>query len=249
MQQTSVLNFPISIGTYQDFCQKVKILAKQSCSEYICVANVHMLIETYKDCNFATVVNTAAIVTPDGLPLTWALKWLRGIKQERVAGMDLLPDLLTLASQEKISIFFYGGTEDVLKKTQEHVKKHYTGIPSIHTYSPPFRKLTKEEDEAIAQHINNSGAKLIFVSLGCPKQEKWMASMKGKINGVMLGIGAALPVMVGEVSRAPKYMQKNGLEWLYRLYQEPRRLFKRYFITNSLFIYLVIREKFKTTSF
>jgi N-acetylglucosaminyldiphosphoundecaprenol N-acetyl-beta-D-mannosaminyltransferase len=208
-----------------------------------------MLVEAYRDKDFAKAVNSSALTTPDGVPLTWGLKWLYGVKQERVSGMDLLPDLLSAASQHAIPVFFYGGTDEMLKQTKEHVSKFYSGIPSVGAYSPPFRLLTPEEEQAIIDNINASGAKIIFVSLGCPKQECWMAAMKDKINGVMIGIGAALPVLVGAQTRAPRWMQKSGFEWLYRLFQEPKRLFKRYLITNSIYIYILIKAKVRSMKY
>lgn len=246
MQKKKLISIDLSLGKYSDFCQKIINAALQNNSEYVCVSNVHMLVEAYKDKSFAEIVNKAYIATPDGLPLSWGLKWIYSIQQDRVAGMDLLPDLLQQASDKQIPVFFYGSTNEVLDKTKEYVNNRYPNIPYIATYSPPFRELTEEEKNEAVELINNSGAKMVFVSLGCPKQEKWMANMKGRVNAVMLGIGAALPVLIGEQGRAPEWMQKSGLEWLYRLCQEPRRLFKRYFVTNTMFIYLLAREKIKT---
>ncbi len=243
MQKKSLISLQLSTGAYSLFCQRIIDLSNSSCGGYVCVANVHMLVEAYKDKLFADIVNNSVITTPDGLPLTWALKWLYGIKQDRVAGMDLLPDLLLLASQQKIPVFFYGSTETVLERTQEYINENYPDIPSINFLSPPFRTLSSEETDNIIDKINSSGAKLVFVSLGCPKQEKWMASIQGRINALMIGIGAALPVMVGMQSRAPQWMQKSGLEWLFRLLQEPGRLWKRYLVTNTFFLFLLIKEK------
>jgi len=204
--------------------------------------NVHMLIESYYDKNFAEIVNEADYVTPDGMPLAKALDLLYDEYQDRVAGMDLLPDLLLEAEKQRLKVFFYGGTEQMQQATQDHVRRHYPTLLTTGFHSPPFRLLTNEEESEIIERINSTGTNLVFVALGCPKQEKWMASMKGRIHACMIGIGGALPVMVGMQSRAPEWMQKNSLEWLYRLYQEPRRLWKRYFITNSLFILLFVRE-------
>jgi N-acetylglucosaminyldiphosphoundecaprenol N-acetyl-beta-D-mannosaminyltransferase len=246
MQTHNLLTVTLSLGTYADFIEEIVRLAnKDECSEYICVANVHMLVETYRDKAFAKVVNNALITMTDGIPLTWGLRWLHGIRQERVAGMDLMPDLLNAVSQHKIPVFFYGGTKEILEKTKKHIVKYYSEIPSVGVYSPPFRLLTSEEEQEVVYTINASGAKIVFVALGCPKQEKWMAAMKGKINAVMIGIGAALPVLVHAQKRAPRWMQKSGLEWLYRLFQEPKRLFKRYLITNSIFLYILIKEKIR----
>ncbi|MDR2038774.1 MAG: WecB/TagA/CpsF family glycosyltransferase [Bacteroidales bacterium] len=245
MQKQPLISIDVSTGPYSLFCEKMMQLGNDLQGGYVCVANVHMLVEAYKDKNFADVVNRSTITTPDGLPLTWALKWLYGIKQDRVAGMDLLPDLLSLASQQNIPVLFYGGTEDVLLKTGEFLKEHYPGIPSVEFLSPPFRALTPEETDEMIHRINSSGAKLVFVALGCPKQEKWMASVHERVNALLVGIGGALPVMVGMQSRAPRWMQKCGLEWLYRLLQEPGRLWKRYFVTNTIFLYLLVKEKLR----
>lgn len=237
-----IISLFISTGAYASFLQRILELARKKQSSYICVANVHMTIEAHWDKEFAKVVNNANLVTPDGMPLVKAMHLLYGVKQDRVAGMDFLPDLLQEAEKIGLSVFFYGGTQQMLDKTQEYVKKHYPTLEHQHYYSPPFRALTKVEEQAIVNRINESGAHLVFVALGCPKQEKWMASMKGKINACMLGIGGALPVMIGMQKRAPQWMQKMMLEWLYRLAQEPQRLFKRYFITNTVFIYLLTKQ-------
>lgn len=201
-----------------------------------------MIIEAHWDPKFAELVNNANLVTPDGMPLVKAMRLLYGVKQERVAGMDLLPELLKEAEKQDLSVFFYGGTKEMLDRTKEYVTTHYPSLEKHQYFSPPFRPLTEEEEQEVMTKINDSGVNLVFVSLGCPKQEKWMASMKGKINACMIGIGGALPVMVGMQKRAPKWMQKLSLEWFYRLIQEPKRLFKRYAITNSLFLWLLLKQ-------
>ena len=244
MQTKQLLSIKISLGTYTSFVDRLIEQALSGQFSYTCVANVHMLIEAYRDLTFAAVVNNATIVTPDGQPLTWALKFLYGIEQVRVAGMDLLPDLLSVAEKKDIPVFFYGGTDSMQDATKNHLASKYPNLKIAGMYSPPFRSLSEAEEIATLKMINNSGARMVFVVLGCPKQEKWMASMKGKINSVMIGIGGALPVLVGIQKRAPKWMQRAGLEWFFRLCQEPRRLFKRYAFTNSLFVYLVFKRKF-----
>jgi N-acetylglucosaminyldiphosphoundecaprenol N-acetyl-beta-D-mannosaminyltransferase len=236
-----VLSINLTCKPYKEFESLFKELALVKRSAYVCVANVHMTIEAHNDASFAAVVNEADAVTPDGMPLVAALKLLYGFEQDRVTGMDLLPDLLKVAEREKFTVFFYGGTETMLHATNQHLIQHYPTLTTKHFYSPPFRSLTAAEEEDIIQDINSSGANLVFVALGCPKQEKWMASMKGRINACMIGIGGALPVMIGMQKRAPGWMQKAGLEWLYRLAQEPERLFKRYAVTNSIFIWLLLK--------
>jgi N-acetylglucosaminyldiphosphoundecaprenol N-acetyl-beta-D-mannosaminyltransferase len=237
-----VIALKVSIIDFNSYVERIKVLAQGKTSSYICVANAHMTIEAHSDSSFAEVVNNANLVSPDGLPLTWALRLIHGIKQERVAGMDLLPDLLSIAESNKWGVYFYGGSEELGQKSREYVKKHYPKLANAHFESPPFRELTEQEELECIERINASGANLVFVVLGCPKQEKWMARMKGKINSVMIGVGGALPVLVGVQKRAPKWMQKAGLEWFYRLKQEPRRLFKRYLVTNSIFLILLMRD-------
>jgi N-acetylglucosaminyldiphosphoundecaprenol N-acetyl-beta-D-mannosaminyltransferase len=244
MQKKRFLSLDISLGTYDEFIRKILYLAHIKQSSYVCVANVHMLVEAHKDDNFQAIVNNADIITPDGMPLAKGLKFLYGIKQDRVAGMDILPDLLKF-SEGKFSVFFYGGTPKIVDKINKYCKHHYPELNIVGAYAPPFRELTEKENREVIEIINTSGADFVFVALGCPKQERWMYSMKGKINCCMLGIGGALPVMLGLQKRAPIWMQRSSLEWLYRLYQEPKRLFKRYFITNNIFVYLLLSTYLK----
>jgi len=245
LTQQKVLNFPITLGSYDQFVHQVILLAEAKKSTYVCVAAVHQLIEAYKDQDFARISEEANLVSPDGMPITWALKFLYNIKQDKVSGPDLLPSLLHEAEAKSLSVYFYGGTQQMLDRTTQEIKVRYPALQIAGSFSPPFRPLLEAEKLHSIQQINGSNANLVFVVLGCPKQERWMYEMKGKINATMVGIGAALPVLVGLQKRAPKWMQNSGLEWLYRLGQEPGRLWKRYLSTNSLFIYLVIAEKIK----
>ena len=245
MNSQKLLNMSLSLGSMDAFLTEITSLAELRAPAYVCVANAHMLVETIRDPQFRRVVNGANIVTPDGMPLVKALKWLYGITQERVAGMDLLPRLLEKAEKKGISVFFYGGSPALVELTQQHCRVYFPQLQIAGVYSPPFRKLTAREEEEMIQHIQASGAHLVFVVLGCPKQEKWMAQMSGHISATLVGIGGALPVLVGLQKRAPQWMQQNSLEWLYRLGQEPKRLFTRYFVTNSLFLFFLFRERIR----
>jgi N-acetylglucosaminyldiphosphoundecaprenol N-acetyl-beta-D-mannosaminyltransferase len=242
MNYCDILNIPLSIGTLKDFRRKILEMSKNRESSSVYVANVHMCIEAWMDRSFQRVINSADIITPDGMPLVQGLKLLHGIKQERIDGMSLFPELLNNAEKDDLSVFFYGSTPQTLKAIFSRVKSEHCNLRIAGFDSPPFRSLTQSEESSIIKKINDSEANLVFVALGCPKQERWMASMKGRINAVMIGVGGAFPVYAGIQKRAPEWMQKASLEWLFRLYQEPRRLFKRYFITNSLFLFLIIRE-------
>lgn len=242
MNKIKLFNIAVSTGPYKDFVKFLINSAKEKESQYTCVANVHMLIEAYQDKAFCNVVTNANVITPDGKPLSWALQMLYGIKQDRVAGMDLLPDLLSEAIIQKLPVYFYGGSVELLNRTHVHIQQFYPKLNVVGFNSPPYRTLTADEDELIVEDINKSNAALVFVILGCPKQEKWMASMKGRINSLMIGVGGALPVMVGMQKRAPRWMQNSGLEWVFRLVLEPRRLVKRYLVTNSIFVYLLMKK-------
>ncbi|MEO6915167.1 MAG: WecB/TagA/CpsF family glycosyltransferase [Chitinophagaceae bacterium] len=245
MDRLNVFSIPINIGTYNQFISTVIADAGLRKSYYTCVANVHMLVEAYRDRLFAKTVSNARVIAPDGRPLTWAIRMFYGISQDRVAGMDLLPDLLEVSQEKEISVYFYGGHPDMVAKTRIYLKMKYPHLKLAGFYSPPFKKLNEKEEALIVRDINASGAQIVFVSLGCPKQEKWMASMQHRVNGVMIGIGGALSVMVGVQKRAPKWVQTAGLEWSFRLFQEPTRLFTRYAKTNSTFIYLFIKSFFR----
>jgi N-acetylglucosaminyldiphosphoundecaprenol N-acetyl-beta-D-mannosaminyltransferase len=238
-----VISLMVSTGSFNNMADEIISLASAAESATVCVANVHMLVEAHQDASFAEVVNNANMVTPDGMPLIWAMRLLHGVKNDRVAGMDLLPRLLSIAAEKSLPVFFYGGSQKMLDATDLYIRQNYSLLKVAGMYSPPFRPLSVEEESAVVDRINNSGARLVFVVLGCPKQEKWMNTMKGKINAAMVGVGGALPVLVGEQKRAPAWMQKNGFEWLYRLVQEPGRLWKRYFYTNTVFILLLAKAK------
>ncbi|WP_026957104.1 WecB/TagA/CpsF family glycosyltransferase [Algoriphagus vanfongensis] len=240
-----VISLEVTSQPYFKFLEDSINLALGFVSSYVCVANVHMLVEASQDAGFSKIVNGADLVTPDGVPLAKSIKFFYGVSQDRVAGMDLLPDLLKSSEERGIKVFFFGGTDSMLDLTRKFCAKVYPSLDVVGMISPPFRAISYKEEESYIRKINSSGAGFVFVALGCPKQEKWMAAMKGRINACMIGIGGALPVMIGMQKRAPKWMQEAGLEWLFRLSQEPKRLFSRYFITNSVFLFLFLREWFK----
>ncbi len=245
MKKVSVISSLISSGSYQDMVEKVFELSDQLPSSYVCVSNVHMVIEAYNNKEFNQILNQADLATPDGKPLAIAMSLLYKKHQPRVAGMDLLPDLLQESAMRGKSVYFYGGTQSTLDLIEKRVKSELPNLTVAGLYSPPFRKLSDQEEEDIINMINNSGADLLFVSLGCPKAEYWMARHKGKINCCMLGVGGAFPVYAGTQKRAPRWMQNLALEWLYRLVLEPKRLWKRYLTTNSQFLYLFISQYIK----
>lgn len=242
MVRKDILHSLISTGAYDSMLDDIFKTAAQNASSYICFANVHMVIEAYRDPEFRKVVNEANIATPDGNPLAVYMRLFYGIRQDRVCGMDVLPDILARAERENKSVYFYGTTEDILAAIRDRIRKQFPRLDLRGTYSPPFRTLTQEEKSAIVTQINDAAPDFVFVALGCPKQEKWMAEHKDKINSCMLGLGQAFHVYAGKEKRIPKWMRALSLEWAYRLTLEPGRLWKRYLVTNSLFLFLVFKR-------
>lgn len=210
--------------------------AKQRTSKSVCVANVHMIMEARFNETLRAALEIADSVTPDGMPLVWVMKALGKNEQERVAGMDIFLEACQRCVEEDISIYLLGSTQEVLDKMRANLKRDFPQLAVAGIESPPFRPLTEQEDDALVRRINNSGAGFTFVALGCPKQECWLAAHQGRVNSVMVGIGGVFPVYAGIQKHAPAWVRSNGLEWSYRLLQEPKRLFRRYATTIPPFI-------------
>lgn len=205
-------------------------------SRYVTICNVHSVVTACQNPAFQKVLNDADIATPDGAPVAWMLRRLGYSNQKRINGPDLMWKYCALATKRNESIFLYGGLPETLNMLQQRLAETFPNLKVAGAYSPPFQALSSAEDDGIVQKINASGASTVWVSLGCPKQEIWMAQHRGRINAVMIGVGAAFDYHAGTMARAPLWMQKSGFEWLYRLCSEPGRLWKRYLVTNTLFI-------------
>jgi N-acetylglucosaminyldiphosphoundecaprenol N-acetyl-beta-D-mannosaminyltransferase len=241
-----VLTVDISLGGFQEHVDAIAAFGASHTSSYVCCVNAHMTVEA-RDPAFAAVVNAADLATADGMPVLVALRRFHRVEQERVAGNDLLPAVLEKAEVESIPVFLYGGTTEVLDRMVARIQLERPALVLAGTYAPPFGPLEALDLAAEAARINTTGAGIVMVSLGCPKQERWMAAMKGRVNGVMLGLGGAFLLYAGMDSRAPKWMRDLSLEWLYRLWLEPRRLWKRYLVTNSAFIVLYLKAFLRRT--
>lgn len=216
---------------------------KELSGEYICFSNVHTSVMAREDASYRDVLNGAAFVFPDGTPIA-TLEQKKGyVGAERVAGPDFMEHMFRDTQDGRLSHFFYGASQETLDALKENLLKKYPGIDIRGMYSPPFRALSEEEDRADVNLINGSGADIIWIGLGAPKQEKWMNAHKGEISGVMMGVGAGFDFHAGTIRRAPKWIQKIGLEWLFRLFQDPGRLFKRYFVTNGKFIWYLLTNR------
>ncbi|HLF45106.1 MAG TPA: WecB/TagA/CpsF family glycosyltransferase [Chitinophagaceae bacterium] len=233
---------------HQDFNESLDLVlewAGKNQPAYVCFANVHMTIEAYRDKQFLAQVENANLVLADGKPIAAACNLLYKKKQERISGMDFMPRLLERLNEIKGSVFFYGSTLEILEQLKQRLTEKYPDVIHAGSISPSFGPVNEEEVLIDIEKINRSEAQVIFVSLGCPKQEKWMATYSSKIKAVLLGVGAAFSVFAGNRKRAPLWMQKLALEWFFRLMQQPRQLSKRYFTTNFLFLFLLTREWLK----
>lgn len=216
--------------------------ARQRSSRSVFAANVHMLMEAQSDRQFQRILNRADLVSPDGMPLVWVMRNRGSEGQKRIAGYDLYIDTCKAAEQARQKVFFLGSTDDTLEIISDRLKVDFPNLEVAGMESPPFRPLTPEEDQALVDRINGSGASIIFVALGCPKQEKWIAAHRGRIQGVMMGIGAVFAFYACTSPRAPKVMQDLGLEWLHRLMQEPTRLWHRYASTIPGFLWSASKQ-------
>ena len=212
--------------------------------DYIYVSNVHTTVTSYEDASYCAVQNGGLMAIPDGGPLSTVGR-RRGCKNmARTTGPSLMGEIFKISAKKGYRHYFYGSKQETLELLEKKLKENYPGIKIAGMYSPPFRPLTEEEDKAVIERINEANPDFVWIGLGAPKQEKWMAAHQGKIDGLMLGVGAGFDYYAENIKRAPMWMQKHNLEWVYRLVQDPKRLFKRYWSTNTKFIWnAMIRGK------
>jgi N-acetylglucosaminyldiphosphoundecaprenol N-acetyl-beta-D-mannosaminyltransferase len=206
-------------------------------ARYVCAANVHMAMVARDHPDYAAVVNGADLVVPDGVPMVWALRLL-GLPQRRRVRVtpDALLDLLRACAGRGVRVGLYGGAPATLAAMRDALRAAVQGLAITYTCSPPFRPMTPEEDAAAVREIEDAGVRLLLVGLGCPKQERWMAAHKDSLHCVMIGVGAAFPLLAGEVPDAPLWMRDSGLEWTFRLGTQPARLWRRYLYHNPRFV-------------
>ena len=216
---------------------------RQGSRNYICVTGVHGVMESQRDAELRRIHNASGLTTPDGMPMVWAGHWAGASWMRRVYGPDLMLAICQRAQEMGWRSFFYGGREGVPERLAERLVERFPGLNVVGTYSPPFRDLTAEEDAALVAEINSSHADLVWVGLSTPKQERWMAAHVGRLNApVLLGVGAAFDIHAGTLAQAPGWMRRHGLEWLYRLIREPRRLWRRYLSNNPRFLLEIARR-------
>ncbi|MEO8098441.1 MAG: WecB/TagA/CpsF family glycosyltransferase [Acidobacteriota bacterium] len=241
-----ILGTRIHATTYAVATAQVLDWALQGASRYVCLATVSSVIAARDSTHYAHVMEQADLATSDGMPLVWALRALGIPSATRVYGPDLMPLILEAAALRNIPVALYGGSPEVLAQLQEVLRRRFPALDISYAEAPPFRPPTPEEDEQTTNAIRASGARVVLVGLGNTKQDIWMHAHRGRIPAVMLGVGAAFDFIAGAKPQAPRWMQRNGLEWAFRLATEPRRLWRRYLKQNPRFAVLALVQILRT---
>ena len=234
--RVSVLSTQVDVLGWDAAIRRISDWGRAGESRYVSFSNVHSVVTAAFDARFNHAVNSSDLVTSDGAPVTWMLRQLGAWRQPRLNGPDLMWRYFATEAAREGKVYFYGSTPQTLKLLKQRVELEFPGLQVVGTHSPPFRQSTRAEDDEDVQRINASGAHVVFVGLGCPKQELWMAEHRGRVHAVMIGVGAAFDFHAGVKARAPHWMRDWGLEWVHRLLQEPRRLWRRYLFTNIPFL-------------
>jgi len=241
--RTNILGVGISAITMVTAVSLIEKWIAKHDHQYVCIATVHSVMESQKDIVLRETLCKSGLTTPDGMPLVWLSK-LHGFRHvERVYGPDLMLVMFERSLEKGVRHFLYGSTPDVLRTLTDRVQSRYPGLQIVGTFSPPFRSMTQDEDADVVALINATNADIIWVGIGAPKQEQWMAAHLGYLTAsVMIGVGAAFDFHAGCKRQAPRWMQRSGLEWLFRLVQEPKRLWRRYLVNNTRFIIMVLLQ-------
>ena len=238
----SILGSYIDALSWDEAIGTIFTWAENRESKYVAICNVHSVVTALQEPQHKHDLNEADMATCDGMPITWVLRKLGFVDQQRINGPDLMWKYCEKIEKTGQKVFFYGSTDDNLALLKNHLLAVFPELKIAGMYSPPFRVLTDAEDVEVIRELNESGAGVVFVGLGCPRQEHWMNEHRGKVNAVTIGVGAAFNYHAGTIKRAPLWMQNSGLEWLHRLAADPRRLWRRYLVTNTLFIFSITAQ-------
>ncbi|MGH6678036.1 MAG: WecB/TagA/CpsF family glycosyltransferase [Bradyrhizobium sp.] len=237
-----VLGLPVNLLTWTDALDCIFEWARGRRSSSVCLCNVHSIVTALQLPDHAQALRAADLVVADGAPVAWLLRRTGQHDQTRICGPDLMWACCREAARFRAPIFLYGATYPTLQQLELRLHAAFPEINIVGAIAPPFWKLAAAEDLATVEAINGSGAAIVWVGLGCPKQEAWMHAHRGRVQAVMIGVGAAFDFHAGVVRRAPRWMQRSGLEWLHRILQDPHRLAGRYLVSNTLFIIAVLRH-------
>ncbi len=244
--RANVLGVPISALTMDQALQTIHRWIVDRERNFVCTVDVHALMESRSAPDLRQVYEQAGLVAADGMPLVWLLRQRGHSVAERVCGPDLMLAVFRVSGQRGYRHFLYGSTEATLARLQLELHRQYPTAMIVGSYSPPFRTPTPEEQTRADRMLNGAGADIVWVGLGAPKQERWMAARRPSLNApVLIGVGAAFDMIAGNVKRAPPMLRQTGLEWMYRVYQEPKRLARRYLHSNSKFLLLLALERLR----
>ena len=245
-EKVNLFGLDVSVVDYEKATDAIIQSAKRNQSAVVSCHAAHAIVTFSGDKQLREMANQFQMITPDGQPVRWAMNWLhRARLKDRVYGPELMNRVCQRACDEQVKIFFYGGaSEEVLDALENNVRENYPGLKIVGNYSPPFRELTESEKESVLKRIDDSEAQIVFIGLGCPKQDIFAFENRDRIRAVQVCVGAAFDFHAGTKKMAPRWMQRTGTEWLYRLCQEPGRLWKRYLVTNSQFIWRVTKQTF-----
>jgi len=244
-ERVNVVSLNINVCNHESAIRRIAELVKRGAGGYVCFSTVHMIMESHDNAEYGAKVNAADLIIPDGMPLVWMQKLQGEGQAARVRANDLMILLCAYAEKNDLTVGFYGGKQSVIDAITKRARKDFPKLKIAYAFSPPFRPLTDAEDAEITAEINRKNPDILFMGLGCPKQENWMAAHKNRVKAVMLGVGASFDFFAGNVKESPEWLGKLGLEWLFRLTQEPRRLWRRYLILNPRFVRLATLQLLK----
>lgn len=237
-----VVSLDTDVVDHDSAVKRVSDLVRRGNGGYVCFSTVHMVMEANDSPEFAVKVNGADLIVPDGMPIVWMQKLQKRREATRVRANDLMMLLCEYAEQGGLKVGFYGGQSEVVDAIVRRAERDFPELKVVYAFSPPFRPLTEEEDANVVSEITKAAPDILFMGLGCPKQENWMAGHRKDLRTVMLGVGASFDFFAGSVKESPEWLGRLGLEWLYRLTQEPRRLWRRYLILNPRFVWRAVRQ-------
>jgi N-acetylglucosaminyldiphosphoundecaprenol N-acetyl-beta-D-mannosaminyltransferase len=242
-----VLGVKIAATNLEQACDAIVQWIKTGQRTYVCVAPVATIVDCQRNEEYKNIINNAGMTTPDGMPLVWLGRRKGCPAIRRTYGPDLMQAFLSLSENREYRHYFYGGSLETNRKLIERLKEQYPQLKIVGSYAPPFREACEMERGEILEQIDQSQPDVLWVGLGSPKQDYWLARHRGRLKvPVMVGVGAAFDFLAGTKPQAPRWMQRSGLEWIFRLCCEPRRLWRRYLIGNSVFLYLLLKESLKS---
>jgi len=243
LDRVDILGVNVFVTNPRKACEDILGWIKKKEKSYVCVAPVSTIVDCQKDKKYHDIVNAASLVTPDGMPVVWVAK-LKGKRNiQRTCGTELMLEMCALDEGHNLKHYFFGGTEESNKKLIDNLKEKFPAFNIVGSYAPGIRAINQQEEMAVISAINEAKPDILWIGLGSPKQDYWMANHRRMLNvPVMVGVGAAFDFIAGVKKQAPKWMRESGLEWLFRLCCEPKRLWKRYLIGNSIFLWLILAE-------